>query len=278
MRKFKDHIEHTNIMEMKLLSNNPDEYSFIKRVLSKTNLVFDAKDFENIKYKKIIQKLIAAKWFGKASDIKTSKGVNQKTIEDSIEKLKKIDKQSYNKLFRYKPTNSNPGPGEVLLYFLIDDAVLGGDSSKGVDLIVGNDKYEVKAAKHAKKENFLYGFQTGGTVDNSEMISKFLKLKKQIDDPSKTDTGVTKKDLDKIKKKFKSEHDLLLKDYQKRVYEQYFKDKKIIFFDSTKPPSTFGDIPPDSNGKLIAIMQVKQKDIGIYEIVGRGGVNVKVNL
>jgi len=284
MKTFKAYLneEEERINEMAMLSQNPEEYEFLKRVMSRTNLEFLPGDFENTKFKRIIQQLIAAKWFHKAKDIKTSSAVDLKNLKTGIAQLKSIDKKAYEKLFSYKPKGSNPGPGEVVLYFLIDKAVIAGDNSRGIDLIVGSTEYEVKGAKVGAKHG-LYGFQTGGTVSDTDIKAGFLKLKNKIKNPSKEKNNVTTKDLEQIEKEFPRDYKNLLSKYQKIVYDEYFSKKEIIFFNantSSKPkPRQDGSIGeqgiPAARGNLETIMRVKKEDIGIQEIGGRG-IAVKI--
>ena len=282
MKTFKSYLTDIQLNEMAMLSQSPEEYKFLKRVLSRGNLEFQPGDFESTKFKRVIQQLIALKWFNKSRDIKTFKGVDLEKLQSGISQLKGKNKKAYEKLFSYKPVGSNPGPGEVVLYFLIDDAVIAGDNSKGIDLIVGSAKYEVKGAKVGAKHG-LYGFQTGGTVGDADIKSEFLKLKDKIENPSKGRNTVTTSDLEKMEKQVPSDYKKLLSKYQNAVHDEYFSKKEIIFFNAnagSKPkPRKDGSVGerslPAARGNLETIMRVKKEDIGILEIGGRG-VSLKI--
>jgi hypothetical protein len=145
------------------------DWEFIKRAQRVTTFNFITKDFESIENrKKEIQYLFSQTFFPKFDLTKTVTEVKKYQLNSLIQDLKKEDPKSFENLYTYNLKGI--GPGEVLLYFLIDTAKLGGSSSSGADIITVNGiEYEVKAIQKTS-DNYAIDFKLGGTINLSEYI------------------------------------------------------------------------------------------------------------
>lgn len=164
----------------------------------------------------------------------------------------------YSKLFN--TTISGFGPGEILLYFLIDDLYLSGFTSS-IDAYVGNKPFaEIKAVKKSFKLNWYYDFRFGSFSNdsNQKIISTIKNFVNHVNNPllidSELEINRTKiKQLQKIKLNV-DEYSMLLKVSNGDVYidqtkigtraDVDFASKIQNALDhlSTKTPSTFKEL------------------------------------
>jgi hypothetical protein len=223
------------------------------------------RDFQSIKYKKEIQFLFNKFWFPDFDlEANTSDGVNLGKLNSAIEKLRKINSKGLIDLHKY--TWSGVGPGEALLYFLVNDGYLGGGASAGVDLIAGGKEYEIKAVT-ITKDGYASNFKTGATFSVSSEITKLQSLKSKLDLGGKK-SEVNDGDLKTIRKEFPDELSDIEKSYIDKVYKNYFSKHKIIFMDNKK----VGKV-----GSIHSIKSVKKTDISL-ERVTSGVIKPKIKL
>ena len=124
---------------------------FLKRAQKITSFNLSTKDFESLEHKKEIQYLIGLHFFPKFSLANTLKKMNVDRFNNLIEKLRSESPSKLSQLHNYNL--KGVGPGEVTMFFLIDNCHLGGGGSAGVDAIIGGKKYEIKAANYSKPTN-----------------------------------------------------------------------------------------------------------------------------
>jgi hypothetical protein len=94
--------------------------------------------------------------------------------------IKALKKENFTHFYNmYQFDQSGIGPGELMLYFLIDGSRVGGGSSAGVDLIVGNKEYEAKSVELNIGRQAIEGFKLGGTGELAPIIAAAQKLKKK---------------------------------------------------------------------------------------------------
>lgn len=173
---------------------------FLKRAQKVTSFNLSPNDFTSLKYKSEIQHLFHIHFFPKFDLDKTIKG--KPTIDklnNAITKLKKEDLTKFKVLHNYNL--KGVGPSEATLYFLLDEAHLGGGASAGMDIVVGSQGYEVKAGDISM--GFFKNFKLGGTVDVSKMVSAGLKIRDmnpKIKQMATEKTGVSGKQIDAIMK------------------------------------------------------------------------------
>lgn len=166
--KFDNYLE-----EMAALTNDLD-LEFIKRaeVVSSFNLT--GADFSSTKYKQEIQFLIKKHFFPKFDLSTTAKTFNEGDVNRVLNALKAENNSKFLSLLSWTP--KGVGPGEVLLYFAVDDVSLGGGSSAGLDITSGGKGYEVKAVDLNQKGYFI-NFRIGGTANISSAMKAAARIK-----------------------------------------------------------------------------------------------------
>ena len=235
----------------------------------------DTKDLQSIGFKSEIRFLICRKYFPElqTADIFLDKVTTAKALNLSLDTIASINETALRELVQLN-AGSGLGPGEALLYFLLDNVTIGGGGSAGVDIIDGGTKYELKAVKLRKKDMMLNEFKLGGTVDISDIQSRMMRLKKamletlpKVKEGEKTginDQHIKAFQNPKIKKLIKERDDLtsyedLEKEFQQLAYDEYFKAHPIIFMGSK-------DANKKEYGRIFAIMDVKKEDIRIHQV------------
>ena len=224
--------------------------SFIKRATSVTSFNLTAKDFESTRYKKEIQYIFKLYFFPNFDLSRTSKSLDVLKFNSNVQRLKSENFDLFTKMHSYNLNGI--GPGEVSLFFLIDDAYLGGGSSAGVDLFVGSKKYEVKAVD-VMSTGYLTNFKLGGSFDLSDITSDLMALKSKVNG---TGEGVNKASLDLIKRKYPQDFRYVEDKFIDRAYENYFRNHEIIFIQNTT--RKIGDI--------VGVKKVRRQDIFIDRV------------
>jgi len=183
----------------------------------------------------------------------TSLSENDKdALNDLIGKLKNSNK--FDSVYKYQKTGI--GPGEVLMYYMLDNAKLGGQGSTG-DLIIGSNTYEIKAPliSATKRAN---QFQIGGTISSDVEVPESLKLIELYNKFYKSKVKeITVKQLSKFKQDDPKTYETWRKTFSQKVYKGYFSKHLMIFFDVKK-------------GYIASIKKVQPKDIDVYRIMQRG--------
>jgi hypothetical protein len=234
----------------------------------------DTKDLQSLTFKTEIRFLITRKYFPElqTSDIFLPKITTAKELNKSLSTIASLNPGAILDLLQLN-AGSGLGPGEALLYFLLDGVTIGGGSSAGVDVIDGGTKYELKAVKLRKNDMMLTDFKLGGTVDISGIQKGLMDLKKamletlpKVKEGEKT--GINKDHIEafqdsKVKKVIKerglTNYEDLEKEFQELAYNEYFKAHPIIFMGSK-------DANRSEFGRIFAIMDVQKKDIRIHQV------------
>lgn len=219
---------------------NDDIAQFVKRATRVTSLNLVQRDVEVLTYKQKIRELISDH---------ISPGIDWNQATTNI-----ITKEEINKKINHIRTNANldvlynyklKGPGEFLLFLIINDAVLMPDKQGEVDMTIGGAEYQVKS--YRTSDDYVKDLRLSG-FEISDIASKLMALKELVGLP-KTG-GVTKSEIDKIKRVKLTEFESIQKQYREMIYEEYFKSVTFMFLDS-----------PSKSVK--AIRNVQEKDITI---------------
>lgn len=238
------------------------DMDFISRAMRVTSFNLQARDFETLTYKKEIQHLFSLNFFPKAN-VKFVNSITEASLRPAIQTLRSADATNFSHLYRYNLKLI--GPGEVMLYYLINNAHLGGGSSAGVDLVVGGKGYEIKAVDYSP-QGYVSNFKVGGTFSLSPIINAVQKLK--VEAGLGAGSEVNLGELQTIEKKFPQQMKKIYDDYATITYENYFKNHDIIFL-SNKNGSRY------KLGDLIKIKRVKKSDI-IFERITSGTIKPRV--
>lgn len=267
MMRLKRYIE-----EMAAVNVADLDAEFLAKAQKLTSFNLKSSDFTSLKYKKEIQHLFHMKYFPKFDLNKTIKGKpTVEKINSVLKELKKVDSSSFNKLNKYDI--KGVGPSEAMLFFILDDAHLGGGSSAGVDLVISNTEYEVKSG-NLNKEGFMVNYKLGATMDMSKIVNTALNLKKQIDPSGKL--GREKAGVNASQMKAIKDNPVTGPIWKKEVEgpytdlaHKYLSKNPIIFMVNNSPKSLVG--------LCQSIIKPNKKDIGI-DVVTQGVIKPKVKV
>jgi hypothetical protein len=230
--------------------------AFIQRVTNTKTLSaynFLASDFQTLTHKNSIRGLFEMH-LGK---IRYSESINSSTVQNlnkQIDSMKSKDSAEFFRLFNLLK-EKNIGPGEVLLFHLINDLVL---SSTGAsyDAQSGNNKIEMKSVKIRQNTSDLYGFRIGSSQETRNILEVMLglidmarenKIIGKNDRDISTNKIVELKEIDS--KKFES-----LRRKFARVVMSYLNEKTLVAFNN-------------QTGHILVLGdKIKESDIGFYEV------------
>lgn len=239
------------------------DMEFIARAMKVTSFNLAAKDFENLKHKKEIQHLFHLNFFPKFDMSKMLDRVDERKMAALIKDLRKESGSNFEHLYKYNL--KGVGPGEVLLYFILNKAHLGGGSSAGLDLVDVSGGYEIKAVD-ASPQGYVNNFKVGGTFSMADIIRGVQDLKKAAGLGSGAE--VNGAHLKELEKKFPDEMKRYYEQYADVTYKNYFKNHKIIFLSNKKGGGY-------QLGDIIAIKQVEKKDI-VFERITSGTIKPRI--
>lgn len=239
------------------------DMEFIARAMKVTSFNLAAKDFENLKHKKEIQHLFHLNFFPKFDMSKMLDRVDERKMSALIKDLRKESGSNFEHLYKYNL--KGVGPGEVLLYFILNKAHLGGGSSAGLDLVDVSGGYEIKAVD-ASPQGYVNNFKVGGTFSMADIIRGVQDLKKAAGLGSGAE--VNGAHLKELEKKFPDEMKRYYEQYADVTYKNYFKNHKIIFLSNKKGGGY-------QLGDIIAIKQVQKKDI-VFERITSGTIKPRI--
>lgn len=207
----------------------------------------NASDFTE-KNQKMIRHMYADKMLflteAEVGDIFKGEGMNVNKINEKIEKLKtEIGKRNFE--FLFKTVYKGMGPGEVLLYLILDKITLAGGSKSG-DIKLNNKIYEIKAGKPSEARPWartgIYGDFTMGKTKVDDIIIELKDLAKKY---GLGDIRTTFSIPDKIREKSKMLRDNkfaeIEKKYQERVSE-YMKEHPVLILENNASKGKYGEI------------------------------------
>lgn len=246
---------------------------FINKKSVSNAFTLKAKDLETTEYKNEIRFLIARRYFPglDISGITMDKVTTAKALNKALNTLYNLNPTGYTELLEREI--SGLGPGELILFFLLDNATVGGGNSAGVDIIDNGTPYEVKAVNKTG-DGKLVNFKLGGTVNISDVQAKILKLKAELlkFDSSIAEgekTGINNDHMAGFESKEFIEHceNMKIRDsfkdlndyFQKIAYNGYFKNHPIIFMGSKSASRA-------DKGRVYDIVQVTKKMVGIHKV------------
>lgn len=241
------------------------DLDFIRRAEKVTSFNIPTRDFQSLAYKKEIQHLFNKHFFPDFNLNKTIDSIDMQKLNTLIAELKKEQGgQMLAKLHNYNL--KGVGPGEATLFFLCNKAQLGGGSSAGVDIVVGTDKYEVKAVK-VSTSRVASDFKLGGTVPLSDVMVKLNDLRQQTQ-AGGSRTEMSGSVMAAMEKKAPYEYKQIELEFATIAYDNYFKNHEIIFINNSSGPRL---------GYIESIKQIEKSDVMI-ERVTSGTIKPKVRL
>ena len=213
------------------------DLEFIKRAEVVSSFNVTGADFSSTKYKKEIQYLITKHFFPNFDISNTASTFQESAVNSVISMLKSESSTKFETLLSWTP--KGVGPGEVLLYYIIDDCSLGGGSSAGVDITSGNTGYEVKAAD-LNKDGYFVNFRLGGTANIGAPLTAASEIKTALGLKGRA-TEINKADMAAIaKSRFAQRWVEEVEAPYKKVAYEYFKGHDTIFIINKTPKSIRG--------------------------------------
>jgi len=279
MKRFNSYLK-----EMAMVNVSDLDVNFLNRAQKITSFNLKTADFESLQYKAEIQHLIHRHFFPKFDLGQTLKGQpNVAKLNKLIDKLKQESFINYNRLHFYNL--KGVGPGEATMYFLMDDAQLGGGGSAGVDLVVAGTQYEIKASLYSANEKTVHGFKLGGTAPVSGILNQLIQYKKELKlaTAGKGQNEVNGTQMAAIQKAYPSEYAKMQADYA-RIAGRYFGNTPVIFINNNSsnkvdPEDTAEKTRQLSRnaGNILAIKKVAAKDIQM-QVATQGTIKPKVKI
>ena len=231
MRTFKNHIVEEALNDL----STPFELDrkFIRSAMSKiTQLNLSAKDFESLENKAEIQYLITTTYFPEFDWKKLNmKGFDTKKLNDMVAELR--SQSMFSKFYAWTPRGV--GPGEVMFYYLVNDAKLAG-GKEGGDLRIGNNTYEIKSATISWAQKAASGFRLGGTFKMPGLMKDVFDLLEKTPEAvklGKEKSGINKKQMAVLLKKYPREMKKIMDEWKRTVHSKYFSKYDFIFTDNT---------------------------------------------
>jgi hypothetical protein len=259
MKRFRDFIKEESEIAMADLN-----MEFINNALKISSFNLSAVEFTRLDHKKEIQYLFNMHFFPRFDITKTVNDINISRLNALIAMLKSENAAMFKKLHNYNLKGI--GPGEVTLYFLINNARLGGGASAGIDLIAGAANYEVKAV-NVSPDRIAYGFKLGGTFSLDEIKMDLNKLRvKSNSGGSASEISANK--LKDMQQKYPAEFNAIEAKFAKLSYDNYFKKHDVIFINNTKTAKV---------GNIEAVKRIMPNEIFIHEVTS-GTIKPKVNI
>jgi len=241
------------------------DMEFIGRAMRVTSFNLTSKDFESLRNKKEIQHLFNLNFFPNFKMNETLNKVNKSRMNKVIATLRKENSSNFENLYKYNI--KGVGPGEVMLYFILDNGHLGGGSSAGLDLVVGGKGYEVKAVDYSP-QGYVNNFKVGGTFSLAEIMRGVQDLKKAAG--MGTGSEVNGAHLKEIEKQYPDEIKRYYEMYADITYKNYFRNHEIIFL-SNKRGGGY------NLGDVIDVKQVKKEDI-LFERITSGTIKPRIKM
>lgn len=259
MKRFRDFVKEESEIAMADLN-----MEFINNALKISAFNIAPSEFMSLTHKKEIQYLFNMHFFPKFDLTKTIDAVNMSALNRLIGMLKRENMGMFKKLHAYNLKGI--GPGEVTLYFLIDNCKLGGGSSAGLDVIVGSKGYEVKAVS-VSRDRMAYDFKLGGTVPIDEVKMDLNRLRVKLGLGGSA-TEMPPRLLATMKERSPNEFKAIEGKFAKIAYNGYFKNHEVIFINNTRT---------SKQGDIEAVKQIKQNEIFIHHVTS-GTIKPKVKL
>lgn len=232
---------------------------WLNRNRRKTRLSFTSSEFKNLTHKREKQLLISELYFPDFDLSDTIEYVDKDKLGRLIRSLKNSHRESVINLHDYRPS-TDIGPGEALVYFLVNKAYLGGGTSAGLDLFDTRHKYEIKAAR-ISNDRYATEFKIGTNVKVGGLIKTITDLAKKHKVPISGD-GIPWSSIQKLKQVAKRGFEEVETDFANLTYTNYFKGKEIIFLNNNRGSSRRGDLED--------IKEVKPADIHIERVTKSG--------
>lgn len=245
---------------------------FIKDALRLKSFNLSSRVLQSNTYKKEIQFIVRMTWFPEFDLADTISGttVDKAKHNALVARLKEINSSNFSALAHYPMPGI--GPGEFMFYFMYDECTIGGGSSAGVDLKLGNNEAELKSVEVSKTargyvpKGYVSGFFMGGAQDTSALANEFKTAFDKIGIKSGgSGSGLEygRGAMTSLKEKEPATFKKLESKF-KRIASSYFGSHTVVFIDNNRKGKTYGEIlhagpVPTRNIQVEVITQSKIK-------------------
>jgi len=259
------------LYEMAAANVSDMDPEFLKRAQKITSFNLHPNDFTRLTHKAEIQYLFRMHFFPKFNLDKTIKGMpSMSKLNKVIGMLKKENLRKFKTLHSYNL--KGVGPGEATLFFVLDDAHLGGGASAGADIVIGSKPFEVKAGDIS--QGYFRNFKLGGTVPINKMVSAGLRIRDMKPEIKKLATekaGVSGGQIKAIladrelAPKWKREVET---PYIKAAHGYLAKNPLILIVNKT---------PAAKIGEVVMVGKPKLSDVGL-DVITQGTIKPKIKI
>lgn len=185
-------------------------------------------DFQTLSRKDEIQYYIKNLYFPDFDLTSTINVVDRDRLNGLIANLKSSNPTQFRDIYKHK-FDGEMGPGEILLYFLMNKAQLVGGSNMNYDMTHGGEKFEVKAIR-VTADRHATEFRISKSISINDIVSDLYKLRSEISKDTNQEITINAiKDMRQLKPK---EFSVIETNYKNVAYNQYFKDHKVIFINN----------------------------------------------
>jgi hypothetical protein len=238
--------------------------AFIKRATRVTSFNVTAADFQSLKHKREIQFLYKQYMFGSFDpDEALEKKLDKRLYNLLIKKLKADDKSQYANL--HNLSLKGIGPSEAVFYLLTKDGRLGGGASAGLDLVMPQADYELKAVKwkSASSKDYVADFKLGGNIPGMTNLESDIQQKcyELGITTVKGAPEISGAKFEELKQKDPDAFEEFRDRYQTLAYKHYFSKHEVVFVQNQPTQADFGEI--------IAIKNVKKNEIEMERYTSR---------
>lgn len=185
-------------------------------------------DFQSLSRKDEIQYYIKTLYFPSVDLTSTINVVDRDRLNTLISTLKNSHLTQFKDIYKHK-FDGEMGPGEILLYFLMNKAKLVGGSNMNYDMTHDGEKFEVKAIR-VTADRHATEFRISKSISINDIVSDLYKLRSEISKDTNQEITINAiKDMRQMKPK---EFAAIETNYKNAAYNQYFKDHKVIFINN----------------------------------------------
>lgn len=234
MKRFNSYLR-----EMSMAAEMDLNFEFLKRAEKVTSFNLTEKDFQSSTYQREIRYLYTKNFFPNFDQNLFVQTPTKDGLNAAITAMRRESSVNFASIHNFRPGGT--GPAEVLLYFLIDGAQLGGAASRGMDLFAAGKGYELKSV-HVSTDGFIKDFKLGGTANLSGIINETIKLKREADPKATNKPGeINKTQQAKIARLFPNEWTSIQRKFRKEAAD-YFGQTNVIFTRSKSNKSQMGNV------------------------------------
>lgn len=179
-------------------------------------------------------------------------------LRNRIKYLKDLHPDTFQYLHYYNVKGI--GPGEATLFFLLDEATLGGGGSGGTDLILGDWSGEIKAS-HINKEGSATQFRIGGVVKLSDLATQMIDMKSslKLDTKGSGQAEVSSNQIKVLRDHYPEKMNQISIEYADRVANYFHNDLVIV----NNNKGAKGKLIKKEGGQIVAIKRPNPQDITI---------------